>query len=402
MDPTSIARLEASSGCSIDRNSAGGFHGAACPTFASRVQLLDDLAWHDARFDGAVRRAALEIVGPLRTREPEETAPAIHAYVRDRVPYLGEGTETFQASSDTLKYGGDCDDSARVILALARSIALPCRLNARQGTGGNQGHAFAELWDGSEYRAAEASIPARFGEQPIDALKRLRRAGLVRARARTDLASFAGVELGELGAPSTINADAVARVVILAAWSATVGAPSATLAAVQAVQAICRFETFYSKGWHLDPDPNNWGADQCTRPGPGGVCPPGTFPHTDTHADGSTYTACFCAHETPEAGAGAVIRILLNRGIGPVLGSGDATRIARAMKAAHYFEAPTTLYANAIATNAAAIAKALGEPLAVTGGGSPVLPIVAVLGGAAVTAGIWYYTRRRRNRRIQT
>lgn len=393
MDRTSIANLEASSGCSIERDAAGGFHGANCPTFASRVQLLDDLAWHDARFDGAVRRAALEIVGPLKTREPEEVAPAIHAFVRDRVPYLGEATETFQASSDTLRYGGDCDDSARVILALARSIALPARLNARQGTGGNQGHAFAELWDGSSFRAAEASIPARFGEQPIDALQRLRRAGLVRARARTDVASMAGVELGDLGAAPAIkiNADAVARIVILAAWSTVPGAPDPTLAAVQAVQAICRFETFYSAGWHLDPNPNNWGADQCSAP-KAGVCGPGTFPHVDSHADGSKYTACFCAHATPEEGAAAVIRILVSRGIGPVLGSGDARRIAASMKAARYFEAPTSLYAQAISDNAGSIAKSLGEPVAVSAS-SPVLPILAVLGGAGVSGAVWYFMR---------
>ena len=399
MDRTSIAKLEASSGCTIERDSAGGFHGAHCPTFASRVQLLDDLAWHDARFDGAVRRAALEIVGPLRTREPEEVAPAIHAYVRDRVPYLGEATETFQASADTLKYGGDCDDSARVILALARSIALPARLNARQGTDGNQGHAFAELWDGSSFQAAEASIPARFGEQPLDALHRLRRAGLVRARARTDLQSMGGVELGDLGQqPPSVSPDRVARLVILAAWGTVPGAPEPTLAAVQTLQAICRFESFYSRSWKLDHNPNNWGADQCKRPGPGNVCPPGTFLHTDTHADGSVYFSCFCEHETPEAGAAAVLRILVNRGLGAELASGDALRMARAMKAKRYYETTIAKYTKAIGDNAASIAKALGEPLAVSAP-SPALAAVAVLGGAAVTGAVWYYMRRRRRDR---
>ena len=99
MDQGSVARLCRSSGCEISPEERGGFHPAHCPTFESKVQLLDDLASHDAMNDPMVRRVGMEIARTKPTREAEDLAPAIHAYVRDHVPYLGEGQETFQSTS---------------------------------------------------------------------------------------------------------------------------------------------------------------------------------------------------------------------------------------------------------------------------------------------------------------
>jgi hypothetical protein len=228
-----LARLEQASGCEIDTDSAGGFHPAHCPTFESRARLLAELAREDARTDGRVRRVALEIARGARSGEPEDLAPAIHAYVRDRVRYLDEAIQTFQTASDTLDAGGNCANSTRLILALAFALGVPAELYAREGTGGNKGHACAKLWDGSSWRWAEASIPALFGESPTTALRRLAAAGLVRGAARADIGR---AHMGAAGDTSPSDQAIVAAVnAIQANGVVQLSAPSKLM--VQAIQS---------------------------------------------------------------------------------------------------------------------------------------------------------------------
>jgi hypothetical protein len=159
--------------------------------------------------------------------------------------------------------------------------------------------------------------------------------------------------------------------VLLAAW------PGASLAQIQTAQSIGLFEGNYGSFLNA----NNWGNIQCRGTAP---CPPDCAEARDTHADGSSYRACFRIYPSQEAGAAALVSQLgksITRGIekatgdlrtrigsadaAGVLASGNADLVAESMRAGGYFEATASHYAKAIALNAAGIAQSLGEPLAV-------------------------------------
>lgn len=155
-----------------------------------------------------------------------------------------------------------------------------------------------------------------------------------------------------------MNRDQWARSILLAAWR-DFGSPPP--GALQAVQAIARHESNYGAG--LD-GASNWGSIHCTA---GPPCGDNCIEHADTDANGTPYATCFRKYESHEAGARDLIRELLRREpVRAVLSSGNASAIAHAMHATHYFEMPESLYAAAIARHAKAIAPAVGEPLIVT------------------------------------
>jgi hypothetical protein len=141
-----------------------------------------------------------------------------------------------------------------------------------------------------------------------------------------------------------------------------------TLAELQAVQAIARFEGGYGGGWRgAGVGSNNWGAIQCGHYAP---CKAGCFQNVDTHASGEAYQGCFRIYATPAEGAAGLIHELYRReGVPEAMRAGDATRIADRMRATGYFEAPATKYALAIENNAADIARSLQEGVQVRRGG---------------------------------
>jgi hypothetical protein len=103
-----------------------------------------------------------------------DVARAAHAYVLEHVTFRDEKIETFAAPSTTLRVGyGDCDDSERVLLALARSLGLRARYVyfLQQG---QPAHVTVQICDDGRWRWAETSIPAHFGEHPFEAMKRLK------------------------------------------------------------------------------------------------------------------------------------------------------------------------------------------------------------------------------------
>jgi len=165
--------------------------------------------------------------------------------------------------------------------------------------------------------------------------------------------------------------DSEARAVLLEAFAAR-GIVSPTLAELQGVGAIGRFEGRYGSGF--GPGVNNWGAIQCQQRPP---CDPAKcIEHIDTHADGSKYGACFRRYPTPAAGAADLIRELYRRpGVPEAMRAGDASAVAHAMRATGYFEAPESNYALGIEKNAESIAASLGEPAVMRrGGGAVVVP----------------------------
>jgi hypothetical protein len=122
---------------------------------------------------------------PLLRGTPAE----LHAFVQRRVRFVPEEVETFQSPAATLALGyGDCDDSARALVAIAERAGYPARL-VYFLQDGQPAHVCAQIKvpRGSAGRArtgavrppqewgwAETTVAARFGEHPFAAMNRLR------------------------------------------------------------------------------------------------------------------------------------------------------------------------------------------------------------------------------------
>lgn len=169
-------------GCRVRPDPArGGMYAVDCPTFESRAELLDALAWRDALHDGAVRMLALDVTRELSALDAESIARAVHAAVRDRVRYVGEAGDMIQDPISTWYYAaGDCDCHARLVLALLRALgvrALLCGFvvdGAAPEGGPDVRHAVA-CWERSpgDFVWMETTLAASFGEHPMDAAERL-------------------------------------------------------------------------------------------------------------------------------------------------------------------------------------------------------------------------------------
>lgn len=188
-----IADLVRSCGCEVRHDPArGGFVAVDCPDYRSRAELVDALAWSDAHYDGDVRMLALSIVAGLPSLDPESIARAIHAAVASRVRYVGEAGDYIQDPIVTWTYAlGDCDCQTRLVAALCRSLAIPCRVVAwlaRDGEGEWVRHVVA-CYDGGRrglvYMETTLGPGCMFGEDPERAALRL-------GAARADLAWSTG------------------------------------------------------------------------------------------------------------------------------------------------------------------------------------------------------------------
>lgn len=105
---------------------------------------------------------------------------------------------------------------------------------------------------------------------------------------------------------------------------------------------------------------NNWGGIKC----PAGAALPGPadlwsncFAAKDDCGEG---LCAFRAYDTPTAGARDFLRVLLRTSaVREALRSGEASRIADAMKRAGYFTAPTSSYASGIVASSKVVADEL-------------------------------------------
>ncbi len=188
--------------------------------------------------------------------------------------------------------------------------------------------------------------------------------------------------------------DRWAREVIFRAWT-QYARRAPTLAALQFVQAICRFESFYGAYWKTPAGQrsNNWGA----------VKSPGCMAHPlrrtcvkvqwvkdtsgklrrvptdescsdcfleDDHIDrpdGSRIPdpSCFRVYSTPEAGALHTIQsVLSKKGVVDVINSGNIDKIAYFMKyGGGYYQGSVRAYAGGVFAHASQFASFLNEPL---------------------------------------
>lgn len=163
-----------------------------------------------------------------------------------------------------------------------------------------------------------------------------------------------------------MSSDAWARGILLDAFKAE-GLPTPTPATVQTVQAQCRGEGFYGlatrpAGWEKL---NNWGGVHDPKDSP--PCHDGNLEIRDNGRQ-----VCAKCYATPIDGARAVLRII--RGVIPDFAAGDLAVSARAIQTRYHYTAEIDgtdgkSYTDMLWTNAKAMAKAIGEPLAVRRGG---------------------------------
>lgn len=171
--------------------SGGGTEIAARLTFDdpwAAARLLLQLSEEDAS-DPTVRAWALDMLratadaigepGPTVTPELRDaTARTIHANVQSLIHFVHEPLETFQSARVTMQTeAGDCDDQARLVYALARAAAVPVELVFFEEDD-QPIHVVARMQDADGiWQWAETTIDADYGEDPHEALARLRLEG---------------------------------------------------------------------------------------------------------------------------------------------------------------------------------------------------------------------------------
>lgn len=154
-----------------------------CPSRWHTVHLLDEMAWEDItdpEFRGFARHLETEWrAGPWWCRPPFRTAgPALPGglpgylldWVQKNVPFMDEPIEAF-IGWRALHRGGDCDDMARLLVALLRALGWPARLAT---LGRPPSHVAAQVLEEGRWEWLEPTVPgALYGESPAAACARL-------------------------------------------------------------------------------------------------------------------------------------------------------------------------------------------------------------------------------------
>jgi Transglutaminase-like superfamily len=153
-----------------------------CPNGWAAARMLIAEAYEDAATPGARDLALALRAGNI---SDEAFARAVHAYVKENVAFVREEGEVFQGPAYTLATGaGDCDDHARLVMAIARAGGLQTLGAFLYSEGGDPEHAVAMLCPGGVCSWAETTVDAAYGEHPLAAAERT---GVLKDR--TDLAT---------------------------------------------------------------------------------------------------------------------------------------------------------------------------------------------------------------------
>jgi hypothetical protein len=131
----------------------GGLAAVDCPSYAARAEIVDALAWRDARYDGRIRQVALELLDASPVKHwardrggvaPSALARAMQGAVARRVAFVGEAGDVIQDAWTTWASAwGDCDCQARLVLALCRALGLTVALVAFERRDGSIAHVCA-------------------------------------------------------------------------------------------------------------------------------------------------------------------------------------------------------------------------------------------------------------------
>lgn len=184
-EPNALADACSSAGCRLVRRvPTDGANDppvwvVECPTRWATVDLLDELAQRDSE-DPELLALALRVVAAdgrfglslnLRSRVP---LILMLDWAQKHVRFVPELIETFKGWRETVQHGGDCDDSARVIVAMLRALGYSARLAT---IGDPPTHVSAQVLSpagNGGWLWMEATVPgARLGEDPIAACVRL-------------------------------------------------------------------------------------------------------------------------------------------------------------------------------------------------------------------------------------
>lgn len=162
------------SGCSITAGTALPDGDTAwsveCPTHGAKVLLLANLAELDSRQPEIIQLARDWASESDRTIEG--IAATLHGHTQDAITFLPEPVELFRPAGTTFELGtGDCDCSARALLALYRAAGLQAGLAT---LGDPPTHVAPVVKLGGAWTWAETSLRgAMLGEHPIAAARRL-------------------------------------------------------------------------------------------------------------------------------------------------------------------------------------------------------------------------------------
>jgi len=172
-----LQEMAKATGCTVVREHAmdtpHGPHRAysiECHSHENKVALLDKLADFDSRSPEV--RSLAEQIAQRCGGDTIQTMRGLHHMVKAQVRHIIEPGEIFTHTMRTLEVGrGDCDDTARALVALLRSIGIPARLKT---IGWPPRHVYAEGQDDAgAWWPLEATIDAATGEDPLAAAKRL-------------------------------------------------------------------------------------------------------------------------------------------------------------------------------------------------------------------------------------
>lgn len=123
-----------------------------------KARWLDEAAQNDARLP-LTRRLAVTVARKTDPNRKDLLAEELHRFVRDSIRYVHDPSfEEFASSDVTLQRGiGDCDDKARLFVALARAVGLEAHIRPVFDAAGNFVHVQAVVrWPGSQsYRLAK-------------------------------------------------------------------------------------------------------------------------------------------------------------------------------------------------------------------------------------------------------
>jgi hypothetical protein len=371
--------------------------------------------WHAL----ALLRAAVAADDPrdlLEYRSPQRRTPEdLHAFVLGRVRYLQGGVQRWATPERTLTGGyGDCGNSSRALIALARLEGYSARLRAftkvwqiEPGPIGRTfvapAHVAAQIFDprAASWRWAETTLPAHYGEHPLVAAARL---GIMTTLKETDpsdetLVPVAPAALptppgiGALEYPSTPGQVPSTKTPVTPesmfealsqAWIATFGTEPQR-ASILVLLAQWGIETANGASMiqfnvgnfkHVAGDGWSWS----------------TFETTECDADGTCtpQEASFAAYPDLEIGVAVYFHAMVTRwkAAWPAVVAGDTLAFAKALKTQGYYTAPLAQYAAGLAARFAYFDKQITS--------DPSVPLTAlpiyVLGLSLAAAGAYYAT----------